>query len=99
MLPRRLLLRPFRFSRNLAKYVLLRDFSIRSDRFGRELMMDLGVRFVKENGIPGAYLEFGVFRGSTFAQAYHSFRRRGLRVPMYAFDSFQGLPAVQGIDA
>jgi hypothetical protein len=99
MLPRGVRQAPFRLARNLVKYVLLRDVSIRSARFGRELMMDLAVRFVKENQIPGAYLEFGVFRGSTFAQAYHTFRRHRLRVPMYAFDSFQGLPAPRGPDA
>lgn len=90
---------PIRLARNLLKYVLLRDVSIRSDRFGRELMIDLATRFLKENRIPGAYLEFGVYRGSTFAQAYHSFRRHRLQVPMFAFDSFQGLPSPHGSDA
>jgi hypothetical protein len=79
--------------------VLLRDVSIRSDRFGRELMTDLAARFLKDNRIPGAYLEFGVYRGSTFAQAYHTFRRYRLQLPMYAFDSFQGLPSPHGSDA
>jgi hypothetical protein len=90
---------PGRLARNLLKYVLLRDVSIRSDRFGRELMMDLAARFLLENRISGAYLEFGAYRGSTFAQAYHSFKRYGLGIPMYAFDSFQGLPSPHGLDA
>lgn len=85
--------------RNLVKYRLLRSLSLRSDRFGREHMADLAARFVKTNDVRGDYLEFGVFRGSTFAQFYHAFRRHGLRVPMYAFDSFEGLPAPAGVDA
>lgn len=91
--------RLFRLGRNLVKYRLLSDVSIRSDRFGREHMADLAGRFMKGNRMEGAYLEFGVWRGSTFAQFYHTFRRHGLDVPMYAFDSFQGLPEPRPIDA
>lgn len=88
-----------RLGRNLVKYRLLGDAGIRSDRFGREHMADLAVRFVKNNRIAGSYLEFGVWRGSTFAQFYHAFRRYRLDVPMYAFDSFEGLPEPSGGDA
>lgn len=88
-----------RFGRNLVKYRLLGDAGIRSDRFGREHMADLAVRFVKGNRIEGSYLEFGVWRGSTFAQFYHAFRRHRLDVAMYAFDSFEGLPEPTGRDA
>lgn len=73
--------------------------SIRSDRFGREHMVDLAARFVRNNRVEGAYLEFGVWRGSTFAQFHHALRRHGLRLPMYAFDSFAGLPSPGGVDA
>lgn len=83
------MLRPIK---NLIKHRLFRDFSIRSDVVGRLRMAELAVRFVKINGIQGSYLEFGVFRGSTFANFYHLFRRYGLDMPMYAFDSFEGLP-------
>jgi len=89
----------FRFGRNLVKYRWLRDVGIRSDRFGREHMADLAARFVAGNRVPGAYLEFGVWRGSTFAQFYHAFRRHRLAVAMYAFDSFEGLPEPAGVDA
>lgn len=91
--------RVFALGRNLLKYRLLRDVSIRSDRFGREHMADLAARFVRNNRVDGAYLEFGVWRGSTFAQFYHALRRHGLHLPMYAFDSFAGLPAPGGVDA
>jgi O-methyltransferase len=89
----------FRLGRNLLKYRLLGDPSVRSDRFGRAHMADLAARFVGANRIEGAYLEFGVWRGSTFAQFYHALRRHRLRLPMYAFDSFQGLPEPGGVDA
>jgi hypothetical protein len=89
----------FRLGRNLVKYRLLGDVSARSDRFGRAHMADLATRFIDANRIDGAYLEFGVWRGSTFAQFYHAFRRRRLSRPMYAFDSFQGLPEPAGVDA
>jgi O-methyltransferase len=88
-----------RFGRNLLKYRLLGDASIRSDRFGREHMADLAARFARSNRVEGSYLEFGVWRGSTFAQFYHTFRRHRLSVPMYAFDSFEGLPEPAGVDA
>jgi hypothetical protein len=89
----------FRLGRNLVKYRWLGDASIRSDRFGRAHMADLAARFVKNNRVEGSYLEFGVWRGSTFAQFYHTFRRHRLSVPMYAFDSFAGLPEPAGVDA
>lgn len=86
--------------RNLVKYVLLRDvMSLRSNRLGRELMADLAVQFARDNEMQGAYLEFGVFRGSTFAQFHHLFRRHRMPVPMFAFDSFAGLPDPTGVDA
>ena len=88
-----------RFGRNLVKYRLAGDVSIRSDRFGRAHMADLAARFVGHNRVEGSYLEFGVWRGSTFAQFYHTLRRHRLHVSMYAFDSFQGLPEPAGIDA
>lgn len=62
-------------------------------------MAELAVRFAVTNQVRGAYLEFGVFRGSMFAQLYHLRERYGTRLPMYAFDSFQGLPAPHGVDA
>jgi len=91
--------RLFALGRNLVKYRLLQDVSIRADRFGREHMADLAVRFAANNGIDGTYLEFGVWRGSTFAQFYHALRRHRLTMAMYAFDSFAGLPEPDGIDA
>ncbi len=85
--------------KNVIKYKLLRDWSIRSELFGRVRMADLAARFIGLNNVKGSYLEFGVFRGSTFSTFYHSFKKYDLQVDMYAFDSFQGLPRPVGIDA
>lgn len=85
--------------KNLIKHKLLKDFSLRSDLFGRAHMADLAVRFAKVNDVSGSYLEFGVFRGSTFSNFYHLFKRYNMQVNMYAFDSFQGLPQPKGLDA
>jgi len=62
-------------------------------------MADLAVRFLETNDIRGSYLEFGVFRGAAFAQYYHALRRHRLDLPMFGFDSFQGLPLARGADA
>ena len=42
----------------------------------------------------GAYLEFGVSRGTSLAAMHHALERAGLprRVRSFGFDSFQGLP-------
>ena len=102
-LPRALrsLLAPF--ARNVLKYLVLRDPSIRSQHFGTEQMANLAAQFLETNEIRGSYLEFGVYRGSTFAQFYHAFRhafrRHRLDVPMFGFDSFQGLPSAGDADA
>jgi O-methyltransferase len=45
------------------------------------------------NGIPGPYLEFGVGRGMTLWLAWRASRSLGLECPLWAFDSFEGLPA------
>jgi O-methyltransferase len=87
------------FGRRILRYVRLRDASIRSHHFGGELMADLAVRFLNANEIRGSYLEFGLYRGATFASMYHAARRHRMDIPMFGFDSFQGLPPAQGPDA
>lgn len=50
-------------------------------------------------GEAGDYYEFGLFRGYTFWSAQDACRRLGLkRLSFYGFDSFQGLPEVEGED-
>jgi hypothetical protein len=85
--------------RQLLKYVALRAPSMRSPHFGVEEMADLAARFLQTNEMGGSYLEFGVYRGAGFAHFHHAFRRYRLNVPMFGFDSFQGLPTAHGADA
>jgi hypothetical protein len=47
----------------------------------------------------GDYYEFGVYRGGALAEAYDACRELGLEeTRLWGFDSFQGLPPVEGID-
>ena len=49
------------------------------------------------SGVEGDYLEFGVYRGSSFIQAYHMAQKYNLtNMKFFAFDSFQGLPEGEG---
>jgi O-methyltransferase len=45
------------------------------------------------NGIDGDYVEFGSYGGMTFRLAFDQIRQRRIPRHMWAFDSFQGLPA------
>jgi hypothetical protein len=49
--------------------------------------------------IPGDYCEFGVFEGNTFSHAYRRMAPYFPSMRFVAFDSFEGLPRPQGIDA
>lgn len=49
--------------------------------------------------IPGDYAEFGVYRGTTFEHAYKSMAYFFDDMKFAAFDSFEGLPKPEGIDA
>jgi O-methyltransferase len=48
--------------------------------------------------VPGAYAEFGVWTGRTFVEAWRIGRRTGTPRRYFAYDSFEGLPEVQGED-
>jgi O-methyltransferase len=54
--------------------------------------------FIRGSKIEGDYLEFGVWKGLSFAHAYHCIKRKELNVKCYAFDSFEGLPEIKGLD-
>ena len=50
-------------------------------------------------GDDGDYYEFGIFRGYTFWLAQEACRTLGItRTHFYGFDSFRGLPPIEGID-
>jgi len=56
--------------------------------------------FVWNNRLEGDYLEFGVYQGKSFAAAFRFAKLFGLKsMKFYAFDSFQGLPKISGVDA
>jgi hypothetical protein len=55
--------------------------------------------FVRSEEVPGDYAEFGVFEGRTFVEAWRVSRTYGGNGRRFwAFDSFKGLPEVNGID-
>jgi O-methyltransferase len=83
----------------LVRKYFARLMPVGSQRFGRTRIADLAVRYVKDLGLQGAYLEFGVYRGSTFSTFYHLFKKHGVQHSMWAFDSFEGLPAMREGDS
>jgi hypothetical protein len=68
------------------------------EKLHREEFMYKCTRFFFANMIQGDYLEFGCCGGMTFrlASKYAHFHK--LNMHLYAFDSFEGLPAPKGID-
>ena len=55
--------------------------------------------YIFNNKIKGDYVEFGVFQGRGIIDASYSARKFGLTdVKFWAFDSFQGLPSIEGED-
>ena len=64
---------------------------------GRLPHFELAFDDVASKKVEGDYLEFGVYRGSSFVTAYQSARRHGLHgMRFFAFDSFEGLPDGEG---
>lgn len=62
-------------------------------------MLNNAFCYVQQEGIEGDYAEFGVFEGRLLSAAWQAIQRYGLsRASMHAYDSFEGLPAVQGVD-
>jgi hypothetical protein len=52
--------------------------------------------YLKENNVPGDYLEFGCHTGRTFRMALTEARKRNLeKINFWAFDSFEGLPEAE----
>lgn len=63
-------------------------------------MLSLAFSYVRSEQVKGAYAEFGVWTGRTFVEAWRAARRfDGSDRHFWAFDSFQGLPEVDGVDA
>jgi O-methyltransferase len=63
-------------------------------------MLNDAFGYVANEGIEGDYAEFGVLEGRTFAEAGNAADRYGLRqMNFHAYDSFAGLPEIEGVDA
>lgn len=57
------------------------------------------MNFVKDAKLDGDYLEFGVYKGNNFVEAYKTAKAKKLAsMKFYAFDSFEGLPKIEGAD-
>ena len=63
------------------------------ERKGRQEFFYNAFRALSFNGIDGDYAEFGCYGGKTFALAYHEATRHKHKAKLWAFDSFEGLPA------
>jgi hypothetical protein len=68
---------------------------------GRVDIHSLASFFVRENHLSGAYFEFGVASGRSAISAIRANRRDNpfMVFPFLLFDSFEGLPELQGKDA
>jgi hypothetical protein len=70
----------------------------RRERLARQEFFYNAFKALRFNGIAGDYAEFGSWGGMTFALAYGESRRHGHTAKLWAFDSFQGLPAPSGAE-
>ena len=63
-------------------------------------MLETAFELVYNNGVRGDYLEFGVYEGRSFVEAWDAADRYRLtEMRFYAFDSFTGLPEIGPDDA
>ena len=65
------------------------------DRVWKQQFFYNAFRALWYNRIDGDYAEFGCWSGSTFWLAHLESRKHGHQARLWAFDSFQGLPAVE----
>lgn len=62
-------------------------------------VIDRMMERLKQGDVVGDYYEFGLFRGYSFWHAQQSADRQGIEgMQFYGFDSFSGMPEVQGRD-
>lgn len=91
---RRLLRASFRGSTPFLELQQLHSFT------PQEEALNHAMDFAKWSALEGDYLEFGVYEGKRLSSAFHFARRNGLKsMRFYAFDSFEGLPPISGVDA
>lgn len=86
-----------RFIESVANKMFIKMFMAVIDLFlehtPRIKMLHLAFSYALVSNLKGDYLEFGVYKGWTFAQAYHyAQKKRFGKMRFFAFDSFKGLP-------
>lgn len=91
---------------NQVKEFLLKPKFKYSNRFrglslnAREVVLKIVTMFIYANKVKGDYFEFGVYKGTTFTAAYYFAKLNFLYdMRFLAFDSFEGLPEIKGVDA
>jgi len=82
-------------SKSVLRYMLLPTPNRKDD------ILSLVMGFANFTGPKGDYLEFGVWKGGSLCSAFYQAKRyKNLQeMRFYAFDSFEGLPSVEGLDA
>lgn len=66
----------------------------------REEILRIAMLYASMCKLKGDYLEFGVQTGDSFMTAFHFAKQLDLKqMRFYAFDSFEGLPEITGVDA
>lgn len=85
-------------ARRYPGFVFIREYSPKEHE-KKEIFRKI-MNYVSESELKGDYLEFGVFKGGTFATAFKWAQKNKKLQAMkfYAFDSFRGLPAPKGKD-
>ena len=61
-------------------------------------MLQIALPAIKSWQVQGSYLEFGVYKGKAFIEAYKLSQKLGLNMHFYAFDSFEGLPSPSALE-
>lgn len=64
----------------------------------RWYVLDCVADYLVNAELPGDYAEFGVYKGTTFGYAANLFHPLFPGMRFLAFDSFEGLPELQGLD-
>lgn len=91
-----------KFKRPKFRYSL--EFKNLLNEFGlsdREEIIFHAMNYANGSQLEGDYLEFGTYQGTQFTAAYHfaqNFDNLN-KMRFYAFDSFEGLPEIVGVDA
>ena len=69
-------------------------------RYESARMLRMAFAYARYEKLEGDYLEFGVFEGKTFVEAWHAAEYQLLNSMRFvAFDSFEGLPALRPEDS